>query len=104
VLESIGDDRLKRWNKILKEQLRGLDQELAEVKAEYAMRTGMKPGHPVSPRNVNYALNQQIHQLRNGVRAFEYDLRVFDDPARLKPWLKAMKQELAFQADYDRRF
>lgn len=104
MLESVGDDRLKRWNKILKEQLRGLDQELAEVKAEYAMRTGMKPGHPVSPRNVNYALNQQIHQLRDGVRAFEYDLRVFDDLGRLKAWLKAMKQELAFQADYDRRF
>ena len=104
VLESVSEDRLKRWNKILKEQLRGLDQELSEVKIEYAIRTGMRPGHPVSPRNVKYALNTNINQLRTGVRVFEQDLRVFDDPRELKSWLKVMKRELVAQADYDMRF
>lgn len=94
VLESVSEERLKRWNKILKEQLRGLDQELSEVKIEYAIRTGMRPGHPVSPRNVKYALNTNINQLRTGVHVFEQDLRVFDDPRELKTWLKVMKREL----------
>lgn len=101
ILENVSDDRLKRWNKILKEQLRGLDQELAEVKAEYAMRMRMRPGHPVSPKNVKYALNESIYQLRDGVRVFEDDLRVFDDVKRLKPWLKAMKREMSVQRYID---
>ncbi|KAG9610238.1 hypothetical protein KCV01_g3265, partial [Aureobasidium melanogenum] len=104
VLESVSEERLKRWNKILKEQLRGLDQELSEVKIEYAIRTGMRPGHPVSPRNVKYALNTNINQLRSGVRVFEEDLHVFDNPRELKSWLKAMKHDMDAQADYDRRF
>ncbi|KAF1006609.1 MAG: hypothetical protein GAK28_02283 [Luteibacter sp.] len=104
VLESVSEERLTRWNKILKEQLRGLDQELSEVKIEYAIRVGMRPGYPVSPRNVKSMLNTNINQLRTSVRVFEQDLRVFDDPRQLKPWLKAMKRELAAQADYDMRF
>ena len=99
VLENVSDERLKRWNKILKEQLRGLDQELSEVKIEYAIRTGIRPGHPVSPRNVKSALNTNINQLRTGVRVFEQDLRVFDDPRELKSWLKVMKREMDAQAD-----
>ncbi|URX63355.1 J domain-containing protein [Luteibacter anthropi] len=104
VLESVSEERLNRWNKILKEQLRGLDQELSEIKIEYAIRSGMRPGHPVSPRNVKYALNTNINQLRNGVRVFEEDLRVFDDPRKLKSWLKVIKREMAAQADYDMQF
>ncbi len=75
--------------------MRGLDQELLEVEAGYRARCGMSPSSTVSPKTVKRALTTHITHLRESVRAFEQDLRVFDDIHRLKPWLKSMKRELA---------
>jgi hypothetical protein len=94
-LDNVSEDRLKRWNTILKEQLRGLDQELMEIEGGYRARCGMSPVLAVSPRIVRRALTTNITHLREGVRAFQQDLRVFDDINRLKSWLKGMKRELA---------
>jgi hypothetical protein len=96
-LENVSEDRLKRWNTILKEQLRGLDQELVEVEVGYRTRFGMNPTLAVSPKTVKRALTTNITHLREGIRAFEQDLRAFDDIDRLKTWLKGMKRELAGQ-------
>ena len=94
-LENVSEDRLKRWNTILKEQLRGLDQELTEVEVDYRSRFGMNPAMAVSPKTVKRALTTNITHLREGIRAFEQDLRMFGDIDRLKSWLKDMKRELA---------
>jgi hypothetical protein len=94
-LDNVSGDRLKRWNTVLKEQLRGLDQELIEVEAGFQARCGMSPLLTVSPKSVRRALITNITQLREGVRAFQLDLRVFDDIHRLKSWLKGVKRELA---------
>jgi hypothetical protein len=94
-LDSVSEDRLKRWNTVLKEQLRGLDQELMEVEIGFQASCGMSPALTVSPKTVKRALTTNISHLREGIRAFEKDLRVFDDVNRLKLWLKSMKRELA---------
>jgi hypothetical protein len=96
-LDNISEDRLKRWNTILKEQLRGLDQELAEVEVGFLARCGMSPMLAASPKTIKRALTTNIINLREYIKAFELDLRVFDDGKRLKPWLKRMKWELAGQ-------
>ena len=94
-LDSIGEERLKRWNTILKEQLRGLDQELSEVHFEYLARCGLGPMATVSPASVKRHLTASLTDLRHYIKAFEQDLRSFDDVKRLKLWLKQMKWELS---------
>ena len=104
-LDSVSEDRLKRWNTILKEQLRGLDQELMEVEVEYRIRCDMSPMQAVSPKAVKRDLTRRQSLLREGIKGFERDLRMFGDMSRLKPWLKEMKQELVFmQMDDDLPF
>jgi len=90
-LENISEDRLRRWNVILKEQLHGLDQELAEIESDYRRRFGMSPASAVSPKTVKRALTTNMTLVRESIRAFEHDLRVFDDVERLKAWLKHMR-------------
>lgn len=93
-LENVSEDRLKRWNATLKEQLRNLDMELDEVTYRFAVRSGMPPHGRLSTKGVMRQLSQNILNLREFTKACEYDMRVFDDIKRLKPWLKRMKQEL----------
>lgn len=94
-LDNISEDRLKRWNAILKDQLHDLDMELAEVGSGFMVRCGMNPMQRASTRAVKRALSMNIADLREYTKAFEQNLRVFDDPARLKTWLRQMKWELA---------
>ncbi|MET0934651.1 MAG: hypothetical protein ABWX83_01580 [Luteibacter sp.] len=93
-LDSINEGRLKRWNAILKEQLRGLDQELGDVEDEYRDRCSIPPSESVSPRAVKRVLTSDMAHFRESTRAFERDLRVFDDVDRMTSWLKAMKAQL----------
>ncbi|MGF6492583.1 hypothetical protein ABIE56_000738 [Luteibacter sp. 621] len=93
-LANVTEDRLKRWNATLREQLRNLDMELDEVTYGFAVRSGIPPHARLSTKGVMRQLSQNILSLREFTKACEYDMRVFDDPKRLKPWLKRMKQEL----------
>jgi len=94
-LDDISEDRLKRWNTILKEQLSELEMELAEVVLGFVTKSGMSTTVNVSPKHVKRALTTNISDLREYIKAFEQDVRVFDDGRDLKRWLKSMKGHLA---------
>lgn len=96
-LDNIGEERLKRWNTILKEQLRGLDRELTEVQLEYLARCGLSPMATVSPATVKRHLTASLSDLRKDIKAFEQGLRAFDDVKRLKRWLAEIRWELSAQ-------
>ncbi|UPG94752.1 hypothetical protein [Luteibacter aegosomatissinici] len=93
-IDSVSAERLKRWNAVLKEQLRELDKELVEVDSEFQMRCGLKPAGTTSPKIIKRALNEYLADVNRFIQLFERDLRVFDDVERLKPWLRAMKGHL----------
>lgn len=94
-LDKVSDERLGRWNTILEDQLRGLDQELADIKAGYVARCGMDPTSSVSPKTVKRVLTSSIEHLRELVMAFEQDVRMLDTGGDFKAWLKHMKGQLA---------
>jgi hypothetical protein len=96
-LENVGEEKLKRWNAILKEQLSDLDMELGEVQLSYLMKSRLDPMSSVTPKNVKRAFTAHINSLREHIKLFEGDMRVFDDIKRLKPWLKRVKSDLAAQ-------
>ncbi|MGN6479046.1 hypothetical protein [Luteibacter sp.] len=93
-LQGASEQRLKRWNKILKDQVQDLEMELFEVDAGFQMRCGMTPVGSTSPKIIKRVLNDYIRDLNEHVRWFEDDLKVFDDLKRLKPWLRTMKAQL----------
>jgi len=97
-IDSVSAERVKRWNAVLKEQLRELDQELVEVDSEFQMRCGLKPAGRTSPKIIKRALNEYLADVNRFIQLFERDLKVFDDIERLKPWLREMKSHLQSHA------
>lgn len=94
-LDNISEDRLKRWNTILKEQLSELETELAEVELSFLVKSGLSPTATASPKNAKRALTANINDVREYIKAFERDIRLLDDGSGLKPWLKRMMAQLA---------
>ena len=95
VINNIGEDRLKHYNKILKEQLGELDHEILHVENGFKHSYGIPPFIEVSPGTVMRNLAADIFSLQESLHALEHDLLVFDDVKQLKGWLKSVKRSLA---------
>jgi hypothetical protein len=95
VINNIGEDRLKHYNKILKEQLGELDHEILHVENGFKHSYGIPPFVEVSPGTVMRNLAADIFSLQESLHALEHDLLVFDDVKQLKGWLKSAKRSLA---------
>ncbi|MGV7245917.1 molecular chaperone DnaJ [Caballeronia sp. M23-90] len=95
VINNIGEDRLKHYNKILKEQLGELDHEILHVENGFKHSYGIPPFIDVSPGTIMRNLAADIFSLQESLDALEHDLLVFDDIKQLKDWLKMVKRSLA---------
>ena len=91
-INNIGEDRLKHYNKILKEQLRELNQEIEEVQSSFLYSLNIDPFWPIAPKTVLRELGAEISELRRSIQELKQDLRVFADVKILKQWLKQAKQ------------
>jgi hypothetical protein len=94
-INDISEDRLKHYNKILREQLGELDQEILHVEAGFRHAYGIPPFIHVSPETVLHNLANDIAGLRQCIRGLEVDLLVFEDLKQLKGWLKHLKRQQA---------
>jgi len=94
-LNNIGEDRLKHYNKILKEQVGELDHEILHVENGFKHSYGIPPFIEVSPGTIMRNLAADIMSLQQSLHALEHDLLVFDDIKQLKDWLKMVKRSLA---------
>ncbi|QIE24702.1 molecular chaperone DnaJ [Caballeronia sp. SBC2] len=95
VINNIGEDRLKHYNKILKEQVGELDHEILHVENGFKHSYGIPPFIEVSPGTIMRNLAADIFSLQESLHALEHDLLVFDDVKQLKGWLKSVKRSLA---------
>jgi hypothetical protein len=91
-INGISEERLKHYNKILKEQLGELDQEIRHVETGFKCTYGISPFINVSPETAVRNLAKDIAGFRQGIRDLEEDLRVFDDIKQFKVWLKHLKR------------
>jgi len=94
-INNIGEDRLKHYNKILKEQVGELDHEILHVENGFKHSYGIPPFIEVSPGTIMRNLAADIFSLQDSLDALEHDLLVFDDVKQLKGWLKSVKRSLA---------
>jgi len=92
-IDNIAEDRLKHYNKILREQVRELDQEIQHVEFSFREAYGISPFVEVSPDTALRLMEHDIAGLRQEIRDLEADLIVFDDRKTLKGWLKRQKHQ-----------
>jgi hypothetical protein len=87
-LDNLDESRLKHYNRILKDQLLDLDQEILRVEHEFIEQFGHSPFADVSPGTIMRELAGEIVSTRHAVRDMKRDLLAFEGVATLKTWLK----------------
>ncbi len=91
-LDNISEDRLKHFNKILKEQLIELDQEIFYTEDMFMAQFGYNPYDQLSPNTIMRRLDADIAETRRTIRSLKNDLLEFKDLKKVKAWLKAMRR------------
>ena len=92
-INNISEERLKRYNKILKEQLAELEQELFHVEGRFRAQFGIAPFVELSPRTIMHNLTGDIADVQRAIRGIKADLRVFaGDIKQAKSWLKGVRR------------
>ncbi|VWC79519.1 molecular chaperone DnaJ [Burkholderia lata] len=95
-INGLGEDRLARYNGILEDQLRELDQEIQDVETGFRRTYGIAPSVKVAPDTIMRMLTRDIAGTQRSIHDLNLTLREFDDPANVKEWLKDMKRQQAF--------
>ena len=89
-LETLADDQLKYYNKILKEQAQDLDHELVGIQQQLGQMSGSMFGVQ-STMQLEYKFNNDVRQLKKQIKALKSDIELFSDLSTLKLWLKEYK-------------
>ena len=92
-LNNINEERLKHYNRILKEQLAELKQEIFRVEAGFRARFGVSPYANLAPGAIIRNLARDIADIQRAIRDLKKDLVAFEDLGQLKAWLKDMRRQ-----------
>ena len=99
-VNNISEDRLKHYNKILKEQLAELEREIYHVEGEFVMQFNIDPFQKVSPRTIMRHLTGEITEVQHAIRDIEKDMLELEDIKKVKAWLKKMRLQAAEMDDF----
>jgi hypothetical protein len=94
-INSINEDRLNHFNKILQRQSLELKQEIEEVELHMKAAGGLDPFASLTPKKLMSALRKDKKQLELAIFEIQRDLRLFKDIRKVKHWLKTY--ELPFE-------
>lgn len=92
-LDNLGEDRLKHYNKVLKEQLGELEQEILLIEHNFAMQFNLPPYAAPSPKHVERHLASDIVGIQHAIRDLQADLAMLDDAKKIKIWLKTIRAQ-----------
>ncbi len=88
----IAEDRLKHFNKVLKDQLVELEMEVHDMKVMYGQHLRDTSSFAsVTPKRVIASFDVDIKDIRQTIAAIKQDERIFADPRHAKAWLKEYK-------------
>ncbi len=91
-INNVGEDRLKHYNKILREQLAELKHEIMRVESVYTTQSMLDPFAALTPGNVMRNLDAEIHRIKRAIRDLKKDYAAFGDIHYLKAWLKTWRK------------
>ncbi|MGK8195578.1 J domain-containing protein [Burkholderia cepacia] len=94
-IDGLGEDRLMRYNGILEEQVRELDQEIRHVETHFRRTYGIASSVKIAPDTVMRILTRDIAGMQRSNQDLTIAVREFDDPDNVREWLKEMKRRPA---------
>lgn len=94
-IDGLSEARLTRYNGILEEQLRELDQEIQHVENDFRRTYGIASSNKVAPDTVLRMLARDIAGMQRSNQDLAVALREFEDPDQVRSWLKDMKRRSA---------
>lgn len=94
-IDGLSEARLTRYNGILEEQLRELDQEIVHVENDFRRTYGIASSTKVAPDTVIRMLTRDIAGMQRSNQDLTVALREFEDPDQVRDWLKDMKRRPA---------
>jgi hypothetical protein len=93
-IANLSEERLKHFNKILREQLSELAQEILAVQMPLREQLNMSPTQPIAMKTVMPRLMQDIAHLKSQIRRIENELQMPKNPVAFKQWIKGYRQAL----------
>ena len=99
-INNISEDRLKHYNKVLKEQLAELELEILHVEGAFMAQFGIDPFEKISPGTIMRDLASEIAEVQHTIRDIKKDVLAFEDIKKVKAWLKKIQREAAKMDDY----
>ena len=92
-IANLSEERLKHFNKILKDQLAELEQEIAYLEQPMRQMFQLSPYQMLKPQGVMPRLLKDIAELQRHIRQIKKDIEVPGDLAAFKAWIKARQRE-----------
>ena len=92
-INNLGEERLAHYNKILKEQLGELEDEINHVEGDFRMRFGIDPFVQLSPATIMRHLATDIALTQQAIREMKKNLADLQDVKKAKAWLKKMHRD-----------
>ncbi|NML15016.1 J domain-containing protein [Azohydromonas caseinilytica] len=86
--------RLKHYNKVLAEQLSEINGECARVESAFRFEFGLEPRFGTDPQRLGKILETQARALRAELEQMALELRMLEDKALAKRWLRHERQRL----------
>ena len=99
-MKNISQERLTGYNKILKEQLRELEEEIFHVENDFKMRCRISPFEQLNPATLSNSINRNIADIRKTIKEIEKDMSAIQDIKTTKSWLKKMGRK-SDKRDFD---
>lgn len=93
-IANLSEERLKRFNKILREQLSELAQEILAVQMPLREQLHVPPHQPIAMKSIMLRLMQDIAHLKSQIRRIENEIQIPKNPVAFKQWIKTYRQAL----------
>jgi hypothetical protein len=100
-INSLSEERLAHYNKILKEQLVELEEQVRFVDYDFRMRFGIDPFASLKPESLMRILARDIVLARQALRDIESDVNATQNLASLKALIKEMRRRQREDDYYD---
>ncbi|WP_207218617.1 hypothetical protein, partial [Staphylococcus aureus] len=94
-LETLADEQLRYYNKILRQQADELSDELSGLQNQLAAMLGKSRMPVTSALGLDFTFNNDVRELKKTVKALRKDVKSLTDPVVLKAWLKSYRIQKA---------
>ncbi|GAB3985809.1 J domain-containing protein [Spirosoma daeguense] len=98
-LETLAEDQLRYYNKILKQQADELGAELYGLQSQLSAALNKSLMFVSSPLSLEFSFNNDIRQLKQDIKATKKDIKELSNYAVLKAFLKSYKIQKAIDFD-----